>query len=624
MDATAGSVFVKMRRLARQNGITIVWAGLVDGVEKVLRRSGAFDGETRCFRTLDQAEKWVEDHLLEYVHRLASMWLVDKTCRDVYNRAVLHDALTSTHSSIGGAIGPSQLLKWSRRKFVPKGARILTEGQPDDGLYLLYRGHVDVSEGVAQEAHTIYPGALFNEHVVYSPPETGALFTAVAAEDSVLLSISHEQRMRMQYQSPHDAYQLLLSVLKQVEMRNPARRHHTWLEAAGIDRPTVDASTAIGRRRTSVPKLLAISGDASPIQADASPTPPTPPSPQDLFAAAIGRLTNRRGSDGADAGGRQTSNGPNPRRGANVGNRSTGDRSTGNDPPSPGQAGVQRRKTEKMLDHTRRLTDRDVSMRNLVRQASTGAKVSIAEAAPGSAKSTPTHLSIRKLSGGARLRRWGSKDAIEVFSPDAVSCSAEGGDSIPGPGAASANPMVTPARALAGTLLRRMGSKEAMAVPSPDNGSDRMSSTSRRLGSALSAVVTDPDFQLPEPLVALTGHERASTAHHSGSQRDSMHATHDHHHRELAIMNADFLAGADFKVSLTAAQLEHHTLSTSRLDPNAPTRSHLHLRTHLPVAHGALAQGPSRAFTRALMCARSCRGLRSQSSSSMRAMTSCR
>lgn len=53
--------------------------------------------------------------------------------------------------------------------------------------------------------------------MLYSPPHTGALFSAVAVEDSVLLRISHEQRMRMQYHNPQDAYTLLLTVFKQVE-----------------------------------------------------------------------------------------------------------------------------------------------------------------------------------------------------------------------------------------------------------------------------------------------------------------------------------------------------------------------------------------------------------------------
>jgi hypothetical protein len=44
----------------------------------------------------------------------------------------------------------------------------LREGVEDDGLYLLYRGLVDVSEGGV--VHTIYPGAFFNEHVLYHAP----------------------------------------------------------------------------------------------------------------------------------------------------------------------------------------------------------------------------------------------------------------------------------------------------------------------------------------------------------------------------------------------------------------------------------------------------------------------
>ena len=156
---------------------------------------------------------------------------------------------------------------------VTQGQEILVEGSDDDGLYLLYRGLVHSTEGVTREAHTIYPGApststpsrppaptlllpspapspcshphalaltlactlhpapctlhpgaYFNEHALYSPPETGALFTAVAAEDCVLLRLSQKQRQRMNYQAPHDAYQLLLAVFKQVEMRNPRRR----------------------------------------------------------------------------------------------------------------------------------------------------------------------------------------------------------------------------------------------------------------------------------------------------------------------------------------------------------------------------------------------------------------
>lgn len=43
-----------------------------------------------------------------HVHGLAQRWLVDQTCRHIYNRAMLHDALTA-HVVSDGSIGPSQV-----------------------------------------------------------------------------------------------------------------------------------------------------------------------------------------------------------------------------------------------------------------------------------------------------------------------------------------------------------------------------------------------------------------------------------------------------------------------------------------------------------------------------------
>ena len=70
----------------------------------------------------------------------------------------------------------------------------------------------------------------------------------------------------MSQKSPHDAYQLILSVFKQVEMRNPARRHHTWLERSGL------SGTDVLRDRSPSPPLPPLS-QRSPLQKDA-PTPP--------------------------------------------------------------------------------------------------------------------------------------------------------------------------------------------------------------------------------------------------------------------------------------------------------------------------------------------------------------
>ena len=261
MDETAGVIFAKIARLASASGnIQIVWAGAAETVARRLERQGLLAaGRYRSFATLDTAEKWVEDTLLQHVHELSLKWLVDKTCRQVYTRAVLHDALTSASSA--GGMGATQLLRWctpeangeeagssgAARKLVSKGSQILKEGHEDDGLYLLYRGLVEVREGA--DPHTIYPGAFFNEHVMYSAADAGALYTATAVEDSVILRISGRQREQMQEQNPHDSYQLLLSVFRQIEMRNPARRHHTWVDDG---EPFDGAQNSSGRRSSRI------------------------------------------------------------------------------------------------------------------------------------------------------------------------------------------------------------------------------------------------------------------------------------------------------------------------------------------------------------------------------------
>ena len=68
----------------------------------------------------------MEDALLEHVHELSQRWLVDQTCRHIYNRAMIHDALTA-HVVSDGSIGPSQLFKWAIKRAVAKGEVILED-----------------------------------------------------------------------------------------------------------------------------------------------------------------------------------------------------------------------------------------------------------------------------------------------------------------------------------------------------------------------------------------------------------------------------------------------------------------------------------------------------------------
>ena len=62
----------------------------------------------------------------------------------------------------------------------------------------------------------VYPGAFFNENVLYAPSGAGTLTSAVAAEDSLLLRVSKLSMAEMQHADPHKAHQLVLCIFKQV------------------------------------------------------------------------------------------------------------------------------------------------------------------------------------------------------------------------------------------------------------------------------------------------------------------------------------------------------------------------------------------------------------------------
>ena len=151
---------------------------------------------------------------------LAQKWLVDPSAAHIHRHAVLHGAITLSHTA-DAAIGPGHLLSYAEKVLVPKGREIYVEGEENDGLFLLYRGQVDLIRTQPPAfINNVYPGAFFNENVLYAPSGAGTLTSAVAAEDSLLLRVSKMRMAEMQHADPHKAHQLVLCIFKQVLQPN--------------------------------------------------------------------------------------------------------------------------------------------------------------------------------------------------------------------------------------------------------------------------------------------------------------------------------------------------------------------------------------------------------------------
>ena len=83
MDATAGTVFLKVHRLCAKANICLVWAALVPSVREQLELVGVpltVNDEELVFASLDKAEKYVEDQLLARVHQVGYPLVASLCC----------------------------------------------------------------------------------------------------------------------------------------------------------------------------------------------------------------------------------------------------------------------------------------------------------------------------------------------------------------------------------------------------------------------------------------------------------------------------------------------------------------------------------------------------------------
>lgn len=105
----------------------------------------------------------------------------------------------------------SGLRKISHEKPFAKGARIFSEGDPGDGLYVVKSGSVQIAHIVGSEPRHVFsvfgPGAIFGEMAVVEDQPRSA--TAVAAGDSLLYFIPREEMRLLLKNSPLLAFNLL-------------------------------------------------------------------------------------------------------------------------------------------------------------------------------------------------------------------------------------------------------------------------------------------------------------------------------------------------------------------------------------------------------------------------------
>ena len=94
---------------------------------------------------------------------------------------------------------------------------------------------------------TVYPGAFFNETVLYAPNGSPTPTKAITAEDSLLLRVTSDKLTEMQHYDPHKAHQLVLAIFKQV-LSLPS------LDPAGLTHSTPQRANSRAKGHTLPPR----------------------------------------------------------------------------------------------------------------------------------------------------------------------------------------------------------------------------------------------------------------------------------------------------------------------------------------------------------------------------------
>lgn len=192
IDSSAVLSFVRMRKLAESNGVTVVLTDLPSAVKKQLERGGFADGSKRVrfFPDLDHGLEWVENQVLRAAP--PSMLPPTKLVDELEN-------VFRTREFVSG------FLRYLERVEAPAGYQIYRQGDVSKDLYLIESGELtawlELEGGKTKRLRTMGPGTVVGESGLYLGARRSA--TVVTLCPTVLYRLSLDALERMTREAPH-------------------------------------------------------------------------------------------------------------------------------------------------------------------------------------------------------------------------------------------------------------------------------------------------------------------------------------------------------------------------------------------------------------------------------------
>jgi len=193
LDSSVSMAFAKLKRLARDESLTLIFTNVPFELERQLETAGFLlndpENSTRAFISLDYAMEWCENRILEGENALETQALT------------LPELLAPVFPEPRYIPALMQVLT---RVTVKKGNHLFRQGDPSDAMYFVESGMVSVQ--LELDGNRILrlkkmgPGTVIGEMGIYTDAPRSA--SIVAAEDCVLYRLSKRLLEALQGRHP--------------------------------------------------------------------------------------------------------------------------------------------------------------------------------------------------------------------------------------------------------------------------------------------------------------------------------------------------------------------------------------------------------------------------------------
>lgn len=192
LDSAAVHSFVRMKQLAAEHQLQLIFTDLQPLVEKKLRQGGCLEAQDPIcltFPDLDRGLEWCENQILS--QELTVEETLPKLAEQLANLFLTVDQVP-------------EFMSYLNPMKIPQGNYLFQQGDPYDGLYFLESGQVSVwlemAEGQKKRLRTFKGGTILGEMGLYAQVPRSA--SVIADQPSDLYYLSIEAFKKMETEAP--------------------------------------------------------------------------------------------------------------------------------------------------------------------------------------------------------------------------------------------------------------------------------------------------------------------------------------------------------------------------------------------------------------------------------------